>query len=214
MLLLAAIPAGISDAVPDSDRAQERQDFLEQYRPDDSVRQVLIISHTEGSSAKAEFFVRNEAGDWELRFADEALTGKNGMGKEKEGDLKTPYGDFGVTGAFGILPDPGTELPFLPITETTYACDEEGPYYNRIIDTKETGHACRGEKMIEYPEAYAYGITFDFNPENRYPDGSDVFLHCFGRNPYTAGCVALSEENMREILLCAEPGMRIRIDEY
>ena len=50
--------------------------------------------------------------------------------------------------AFGILDNPGTALDYVDVVETTFACDEEGEYYNQIIDTAETGHDCTGEEMF------------------------------------------------------------------
>ena len=116
-----------------------------------------------------------------------------------------------MRGAFGIRSNPGTDLPYTEIKETTFACDEEGEYYNQIIDTKETGHECKGEEMYELSPEYNYGIETDFNSKNEWPKGSAIFIHCKGTKKFTGGCVALDEELMKKVLETADSGMRIII---
>ena len=157
------------------------RESLQKYRHDDKVHQIMLVRCTEGPE------------------------------KTGEGDAKTPYGDFGVRGAFGIRSNPGTDLPYTEIKETTFACDEEGEYYNQIIDTKETGHECKGEEMYELSPEYNYGIETDFNSKNEWPKGSAIFIHCKGTKKFTGGCVALDEELMKKVLETADSGMRIII---
>ena len=188
---------------------------LQYYRKDDGVRQIMLVRCTEGSNAIVQFYIKltDQNSAWTLLFETDAYIGKNGACKTEEGDAKTPYGDFGIVSAFGILDDPGTKLDYISVTETTYACDEECEYYNRIIDTRETGHACNGEEMFIYTPEYNYGIALDFNPEHEWPLGSSIFLHCKGAKVFTGGCIAIDEELMKLVLLNAEPGMRIIIHE-
>lgn len=188
---------------------------LQFYRGDDNVRQIMLVRCTEGSSAIVQFYQKltDQNNAWTLVFETDAYIGKNGAGKTQEGDAKTPYGDFGVLCAFGILDDPGTKLEYIPVTETTYACDEDCEYYNQIIDSEETGHACTGEEMFLYSPEYNYGIATDFNADNVWPEGSAIFLHCKGAKVFTGGCIAIDEELMRTVLQYAEPGMRIIIHE-
>ena len=81
--------------------------IMESYLPNDSVAQLLLVKHTEGSNAIAEFYLK-ENGTWQLVGKNPVFIGENGLGKEKEGDRKTPVGEFSAYTAFGILPDPGT----------------------------------------------------------------------------------------------------------
>lgn len=191
------------------------REMLQFYRKDDNVRQVMLVRCTEGSNAIVQFYnkLTDQNNAWTLVFETDAYIGKNGTGKTQEGDAKTPYGDFGVLCAFGILDDPGTKLDYIPVTETTYSCDEDCEYYNQIIDIEETGHACTGEEMFIYSPEYNYGIATDFNINNEWPMGSGIFLHCKGAKVFTGGCVAIDEELMRTVLQYAEPGMRIIIHE-
>ena len=189
------------------------RESLQKYRHDDNVHQIMLVRCTEGCTATVQYYEKDtdENDVWSLTFETEAVIGKNGPGKTGEGDAKTPYGDFGVRGAFGIRSDPGSKLPYTQVKETTFACDEEGEYYNRIIDTKETGHDCKGEEMYELSPEYNYGIETDFNADNEYPKGSAIFIHCKGTKKFTGGCVALDEELMKKVLETADSGMRIII---
>jgi len=174
------------------------------------ANQILLVKHTHGSEAVVEFYVR-ENGRFRLDMKGDAFVGKNGIDKTREGDAKTPTGTFGITTAFGIKPNPGTSVPYIDVKETTFACDEDCEFYNRIIDTMETGHDCHGEHMIKYTSSYAYGMALNYNPENIYPKGSAIFLHCKGSNPYTGGCIAVDEDFMVNILKKADSSMVICI---
>lgn len=199
----------------DAANAQARREFLQKYRFNAAVGQVLIVSHTEGWNATVSFYEKQEDNDaWTLTFQSDAFIGKNGMGKTGEGDTKTPVGNYAVTGAFGILKNPGTSLKYLDIKPTTFACDEDCEFYNQIIDTVQTGHDCKGEEMFKYSPEYNYGLTISYNDANTYPAGSAIFVHCKGQKPFTGGCIALNEEDMKTVLLAAENGMRIYLDEY
>lgn len=199
----------------DCDAAQARREILQKYRFDDSVHQMMIVSHTEGWNADVWFYEKTDTNDaWTLVFDGEAYIGKNGMNKTKEGDTKTPCGDYEILQAFGILPNPGTALDYIDITPDTYACDEDCEYYNQIVDAKACGHDCSGEEMFTLCPEYNYGLTTSYNMENIYPDGSAIFIHCKGQKPFTGGCVALDEQDMKTVLEKAEPGMHIYLDEF
>lgn len=183
---------------------------MKRYASDDSVSELLSVRRLRTGKAIARFYVK-ENGKWHLVTSGKAYVGRNGLGKTKEGDGRSPKGEFRVVGAFGVLPNPGTTLEYLNITPTTFACDEEGEFYNRIIDTSKVHHDCKGEDMFHTVPAYNYGLEIDFNPENIYPLGSNIFVHCFSGKPYTAGCVALKEEMMKRIIISAHKGMVVSI---
>ena len=46
--------------------------------------------------------------------------GKHGLGKEAEGDGKTPVGDFSFNYAFGIADDPGCAIEYHKVTDDSY----------------------------------------------------------------------------------------------
>lgn len=55
---------------------------------------------------------------------------------------KTPRGQFSFTYAFGILPNPGTELSYTQVDDTYYWVDDvNSRYYNQFVTTKTTPKA-------------------------------------------------------------------------
>jgi len=189
-------------------------DVPEYFLSDPFINQLLIIRITERSSGTASFYVRNEDNTaWQQVFESGVYTGRNGGGKTREGDGKTPLGEYHVTSAFGIMPNPGTTIPYIDVTPTTYACDENCKYYNQIIDADKTRHPCSGEIMYRCRPYYNWGMVIDYNPSNTYPNGSAIFLHCKGSKTSTGGCVAFDEEDMITLLLMGEKGMAVYITE-
>ena len=173
------------------------------------ARQLLLVRHTHDSEAEVKYYVHGTAG-WRLRGKGVAFIGRNGIGKIREGDAMTPLGELRAIGAFGILPDPGCTLPYRRVVEGTIACDEEGPFYNRIVQVPQDGKA-NGEKMWKLSPEYDYGLETDYNSDCIYPMGSAIFVHCKGAKSYTGGCIALDKHLMKKILMTADSGLRISI---
>ena len=170
--------------------------------------QLLEVYDVHGSEGKARLTV-----DGKVLFVTDVYVGKNGLGKTGEGDGKTPIGTLRPLSAFGVKPNPGTTMPYIDVKPTTYACDEDCEYYNKIIDTAETKHECKGEEMYSYQPQYNYGIATDFNKECIYPNGSAIFIHVKGSKPYTGGCISFDEERMVEILRNCDMSLVITVSE-
>lgn len=190
-------------------------DCLYKYRDIDSVRQIIAVQVTEGSNALVLMLEKSEQDGktiWTETLRCDGVIGRKGLGKTKEGDMLTPQGDYGVTTAFGIKSNPGTSLPYIDVDEFTYCCGDSVAY-NQIIDIRQHMHNCdNGEHMIDYTPHYNYGMFLDYNKECTIGKGSGIFFHCFGINPYTAGCVAVSEEHMAQILRSVDKNVRVVID--
>jgi len=184
---------------------------LEEQFNDPQVNQILLVDYIKESKAEAWFFVK-EAEGWRLDRKGDAHVGENGIGKQREGDMKTPVGTFGMRGAFGIKPNPGSKMEYIDVTENVWACDDDCEYYNTIIQVDTTSHQCTGEHMIEYVPDYNYGMYIDYNPDRIYPLGCAIFLHCKGLGNCTAGCVAVDEDFMKYMLEVCDPGFKIVIN--
>lgn len=186
------------------------KDFWEKYN-NDFAKHVIFIRQVKDSKAYLEFYEQIGNNMWKNTLKCDAIIGKNGLGKQKEGDLKTPIGIYNITMAFGIKENPDTKLKYIEVTDDLYSCSDK-IYYNQIISSTKTGHfSCSGEHLIEYVPQYNYAICFDFNNRNIYGLGSSIFLHCKGSKDYTAGCIAIDEENMKCILQKCEFGDKILI---
>ena len=180
--------------------AKNEKDILDKYQNNKKVKQLIYVEYISGSDANLKMYIKDKKNNWTNILETSAFIGKNGIGKEKEGDFKTPIGDFNVTKSFGIKKNPGTSLKYVDVTESIYACDEKCKYYNKIINIDKIKHICKGEHLIEFIPKYNYGMCFDFNKKNKYPEGSCVFVHVKGSKNYTAGCIAIDEESMITLL--------------
>ena len=181
-------------------QTKEWQAIIDRYAPKDSCTSLILVKYTgDRSNATVEYFVRNMKGRLEFDSKNDGYVGKNGIGKQKEGDKRTPVGEFNMPLAFGILENPGTELEYIDVTPTTFGCDNP-EYYNQIIDTARTGHQCTGEEMFKIRPAYNYGIAIGYNPENIFGLGCLIFFHCKGTHPYTSGCVSVDEDFIKHVL--------------
>jgi len=184
--------------------------ILKKYLSERDVNQILLVFCYGGSEAAIDFYVKEEY-QWVNYASCVGHIGKNGTGKKREGDKKTPLGELKVRRAFGIKPNPGTVIDYLEIKESTYACDEEGEYYNEFVDSEELGRIPSGEHMIDHDPAYRYGLETTYNNENIYPLGSAIFVHCEGSHPWTSGCVAMDEAMMKEVLVKSDKGLVIYV---
>lgn len=168
--------------------------------------QLLEVYDVHGSQATARLTI-----DDEVIFVTSVDIGKNGIVKKGEGDFKTPTGTLHVLKAFGVKANPGTKFPYINVTPTTYACDDNCEYYNKIIDVSKVKHKCHGEEMYKLVPQYNYGLTTDFNAACHWPDGSNIFIHCKGPRRYTGGCIAFDEAKMIEILRRCDTSLLVRI---
>lgn len=186
--------------------------YLAQYANNKSVRQIILVEQSRTAVSEATLFLlRKENGKrWQEQFRCPAYLGKNGIDKAKEGDARTPTGDYGMLLAFGIKDNPGSRIPYTKLTSGMYVCGDNS-YYNQFIDADRLKHSCKGEHLIEYTPHYNYALFIDYNKEGVPGKGSAIFLHCFGSKPYTGGCVSVSEENMVRILRAVDGNVRICI---
>lgn len=136
---------------------------------------------------------------WEKVLSCKAYVGMNGIDKKKEGDRRTPTGVYTLNKAFGVKKDPGSKMKYKKLNKHLYWCGDK-EHYNQMIDIRDHPHSCRGEHLIEYTKQYAYAMAMDYNKDCTYGKGSAIFLHCFGYDSCTLGCVAVSEDNMKTIL--------------
>lgn len=188
--------------------------YLLQYQNQSVVRQIILVeqSVSEPTVAKLFLLTKGENGVWNEMLQCKAYLGRNGIDKVREGDARTPTGDFGMLMAFGAKDDPGSVVPYTKLTNTMYLCGDK-EFYNQFIDVSKVNHTCssNSEHLLSYIPQYNYALFFDYNKENVYGKGSAIFLHCFGDYSYTMGCVAVAEENMIKILRTVDRDARICI---
>ena len=207
LLLLAFSAVGSATAPEPANEA-----LLQKYSSDAAIDQILCIRQREGYNTQVTLYQKDSEAKWQVILDCGAFGGRNGFGKEREGDEKVPVGDFGILTAFGIKDNPGTALPYLKLNEYHY-CSGNPEYYNQIVDEREvvTAEEMCGEHLIECDPEYTYAIFYDYNIEHIVGKGSALFIHCKGAKIYTAGCIALDEADMVTLLRKIKKNARILI---
>ena len=159
---------------------------------------------------------RAKDGKYESVFKCPAVVGKNGPGKQSEGDTKTPLGTWVIGNAYGINDDPGSIVPYTKVTDDMYWCatGSNGLKYNTLIYRSEDPNAdySEDEHIIDYPVVYNYLLDLGYNKAGAPYAGNAIFLHCWrDKDKPTGGCVAVSEESMIKILQTVTPGTSVTI---
>ena len=177
---------------------------------------IMIVVPLSYESFSAYFYYYIKEGDkWKEIMSTEARIGLNGLGKEREGDKRTPIGKFIFNCYFGIKDNPGTTLPYVKITESMYwNGDSNSDKYNLLVDYNNYTNfdTYESEHLIEVNPGYEYAMNMNYNEERTPYKGAGIFLHCYTERIYTAGCVALPEEDMKTVLTKANKKSVIIID--
>ncbi|MGW0580607.1 hypothetical protein ACWD25_32725 [Streptomyces sp. NPDC002920] len=113
------------------------------------------------------------------------------------GDLRSPIGVYGLTDAGGLLPDPGTRLPY-----------DHGSGFTAH------GTGFRGEPLAGSFD-YVIAVNYNRRPGTTPLDwtrpmgarrGGGIWLHVDHGGP-TQACVSLAEKHMRELLRTLDPAL-------
>ena len=199
--------------VTDREEVQLEQSKAAQLDCASQTDQIVLVEYQSGSKATLSIHEK-QGGTWKELYSCTAYVGKNGIGKTKEGDKRTPTGTFNLTTPFGIKADPGANLPYTQVTKYHYWCGTSGSeYYNQLIDTRVTDRArtSSDEYLISYVPEYNYCMFIDYNASGEAEKGSCIFLHCTGSSKSTGGCVAVPESVMKKIVQWVRPGAKIVI---
>ena len=167
------------------------------------AEQLVVVRGTGGSNAEFFMYEKGEDGNLNLVLSSSAYIGKNGWGKKKEGDGKSPIGVFHFTEALGIKPDPGCGLGYTQVDDTHYwVGDSKSPRYNTLVSTREYKKFNKkdSEHIIDYTLAYPYVLNISYNEEGKPGLGSAIFLHCQTKNHFTGGCVAIPKDVMIKVM--------------
>ncbi len=172
----------------------------------DNKHLVLIVADTEDKTkVKVLDYTKDEQGVWRNNWIVEGICGKNGISADKkEGDKKTPEGQFSALMNFGIEKDPGSKLPYHKISKNDFWVDDsESVYYNQMVNiNKVKKDWSSAENMIKQAPYYNYAIALDYNKEGVPYKGSAIFIHCTktAQDTYSAGCVRIAQEDMIQLV--------------
>ena len=168
------------------------------------VTQLFVVAVTGRTVADVSMHQKDAEGTWKQILETTGYIGRNGLGKTKEGDGRTPIGTYRFTQAFGIAEDPGCLAGYYQVTKDDYWSGDQrkGYRYNEMISIKDYPdlNKSASEHLIDYNPHYQYCLNFSWNEDCTPGKGSAIFLHCLGYNPYTAGCIAIPEKEMVKVL--------------
>lgn len=184
-------------------------DFLmSRLHQTDGSSQVLLVRH--GGfwifTRTTVYVMEQREGNWTTVFPPmDAVIGRNGLappGEKREGDGKTPSGIFPLGPAFGYDDSVKTKMSYRQVKEDDiWVDDSEAADYNRWTKQSAT-QSTSYEKMKRHDNLYKYGIVIAYNTDPVVRgNGSAIFVHVWkDKGVPTAGCVAVSEENMLRLL--------------
>ena len=163
--------------------------------------QLFVVAAVGKTTAYVSMHQKEENGSWEQIMSTPGSIGKNGMGKEKEGDSKTPAGVFRFTDAFGIAEDPGCAIPYKKVTADDYWSGDQrdGYMYNKMVSIKDYPDldVDSSEHIVDYTLPYQYCLNISYNEDGVAGLGSAIFLQCFRSDkPFTGGGVAIPQDKM------------------
>ncbi|GHH94002.1 L,D-transpeptidase family protein [Streptomyces capillispiralis] len=165
----------------------------------ENARQVLVVTGRGRDANRSEAVLHQDTGSgwragpvWPARNALKGWTDDH-----RAGDLRSPVGVFTLGDAGGLLPDPGTELP-----------------YDRSDGFAVGGTGFAGEPLAG---SFDYVVAIDYNrvPGTSPLDltrplgagrGGGIWLHVDHQGP-TQGCVSLDKHHMRELLRTLDPDL-------
>jgi L,D-peptidoglycan transpeptidase YkuD (ErfK/YbiS/YcfS/YnhG family) len=171
-------------------------------------RQLILV---DSKSSKLQLFERKYK-SWRLvSNSIPVVLGKNGVTKyKKEGDSRTPIGLFTLGHAFGISKKSTYMWPYVTLNSKMICVDNpKSKYYNQWIDKTKIPltHWISGEHMLNIQPQYELGLIVNYNTHNpKSGAGSCVFLHVWNspKTP-TAGCIAMSKDNMQKVVKWLNP---------
>lgn len=139
----------------------------------------------------------------------------DGVRIKMEGDKCSPAGVFRIPFAFGLAPvAPELKLPYTPLTPSIIGVDDPmSRYYNQVVDnTKVPRDWESNEPMVRHDRLYQWGAFIAHNPAATPGVGSCIFFHLWpGPGRGTAGCTAMSEADLKQMLTWLDPAKEPRL---
>jgi D-alanyl-D-alanine dipeptidase len=149
-----------------------------------------------------------------VAWDDSQITPGPGEPTKREGDGRSPAGAFALDTAFGFdirQIVPWVRLPYVQLRPSTECVDDpRSTHYNTIVDRTSVPRVdwASSERMREI-EQYAFGVHVAYNAPPRPSRGSCIFLHIWaGPGSTTAGCTAMNESALRELMGWIDPARR------
>ena len=183
----------------------------------DKTNQIILVIPDEYTQPPAQlyFYIKEEGNNWKLEKQTDAYIGRDGLGKEREGDGKTPVGIYQFNAYFGIADSPNDNLPYVKVNKSHYwVGDINSDRYNQLVNIETYTDFVRSdsEHLIEHPE-YEYAMNIDYNKEGEKDKGSAIFLRCLKeQQKSTGGGIVIEKEELKKIYQTLNKDCYIIID--
>lgn len=179
-----------------------------------NATQVISVVGVGGSDAKMDVYQRTATGWQPVAVGIPAFIGSSGMAPTiREGAMKTPMGVFTLDFAFGTAPNPGGGLQYVQVGPNHWwSGDVNSPTYNSMQVCEKAQCPFSTEpptESLEIPQ-YVHAVAMGVNKERVPGNGSAFFLHATDGGP-TAGCIAIDDAKLVEIMRWLKPGALIAI---
>ncbi|WP_326548381.1 L,D-transpeptidase family protein [Mycolicibacterium sp. ND9-15] len=181
-----------------------------------SATQVVSVVGVGGSKAKMDVYQRAGMSWRPIAAGIPAWVGANGMTPQShDGEMKTPMGIFTLDFAFGTAPSPGGGLPYVQVgPDHWWDGDMKSPTYNTMQVCKKAQcpfdtDPASGTENLQIPQ-YVHAVVMGVNKARVPGNGGAFFLHATDGGP-TAGCVAIADDKLVEIIRWLRPGALIAV---
>ncbi len=177
-------------------------------------QQVLLVIADGTDTIRADARAYEKVnGAWRLAFEPmDAVLGSKGLAySKKEGDKKSPIGVYPLERCFGRGENPGTKLSYTQFYQNDFWVDDMySELYNTFQKGPVNGRWSSAEDLFAIGNVYKYFAVIEYNTVNPLPGvGSAIFLHIWrDQDSPTAGCTALSEENVLKIIRWLDPAYK------
>lgn len=132
-----------------------------------------------------------------------------------DGQAKTPMGIFSLDFAFGTAPNPGGGLQYVQVdSDHWWDGDMKSATYNTMQVCKKDQcpfdtDPASGTENLKIPQ-YVHAVVMGVNKARVPGNGGAFFLHATDGGP-TAGCVAIDDGTLVEIMRWLQPGALIAV---
>jgi len=178
-----------------------------------NATQVISVVGVGGSSARMDVWQQSTAGWQPIGVGIPAHIGSAGLTPQaKDGDPATPMGIFTLDYVFGTAPSPGGGLQYVQVgPDDWWDGDEKSPTFNthQRCQKDQCPFDTSASENLDIPE-YVHSVVMGVNKSRVPGDGSAFFMHSTDGGP-TAGCVAIDDGTLVQMIRWMRPGALIAI---
>lgn len=178
-----------------------------------AATQVVSVVSTGGSNAQMNIYQRASDGWQPLKAGILTHVGSAGMAPQAKSEYPaTPMGVYTLDSAFGTAPNPGSGLPYTQVGPNHWwNGDENSPTFNsmQVCEKSQCPFNTAESENLQIPQ-YRHSVVMGVNKNKVRGGGSAFFFHATDGGP-TAGCVAIDDTMLVQIIRWLRPGAVIAI---